>query len=246
MELQVQKREKLGRQVKRLRKEGITPAELYGRGFENIHLSVLTKEFKKVFKKAGETTIINLVLDEKKYPALIQDVSFHPVSDEVKSVDFYKVRMDEKIKVKVPLEFVGISAGVKEHDGVLVKTLHEVEVEALPADLPHVLKVDISKLEDVDQSIYVKDLEIPKGVKVLVDSDTAVASINAKVTEEEELAMQEKAAGGVEEVKVEGEEKKKEGEEEAGKEGEVGAKKEEKKPTEKSPPAESAKKPEKK
>ena len=208
MELSVQKREKLGRGVKTLRKEGLVPAELYGRGLANLHLSVPLKEFRKVFKEAGESTVVQVLLDGQKHPVLIQDVSYNPVTDELESVDLYQVRMDEKLKVKVPLEFVGVPPAVKEKNGLLVKALQELEVEALPTDLPHHLTVDISKLIDIGQSIYVKDLVVPDGAKVLVSPETVVATATAKVTEEEELKMREAAAAGVEGVKVETEEKK--------------------------------------
>ena len=208
MELVVQKREKLGRGVKALRKQGLLPAELYGRGLGNLHLSVPLKEFRKVFKQAGENTVVQVELDGKKHPVLIQDVSYDPVTDELQSVDLYQVRMDEKLKVKVPVEFVGIAPAVKEKNGLLVKALQELEVEALPADIPHHFEADISKIADIGQSLYVKDLAVPAGVKVLVNPETVVATVTAKITEEEELKMQQAAAAGVEGVKVETEEKK--------------------------------------
>lgn len=204
----MQKRDTFGRGVKALRKEGLLPAEVYGRGLENIHISVPVKDFKKIFKEAGETTIVNLVLDSQKYPVLVQDIKYHPVKDDIEQIDFYRVKMDEKLKVGVPLEFIGVSLGVKEKGGILVKALQQIEVEALPADLPRTLKVDISSLDDIGKSIYVKDLDAGKNVKLLVSLDTVVATITAKVTEEEELAMQQAAGGKAEEVKVETEEKK--------------------------------------
>lgn len=215
MELAVQKREKLGSGVKALRKQGLVPGELYGRGLQNLHLSVPEKEFKKLYKDAGESTVINVVLDGEKHPALIQSVSFDPLTDDFQSVDFYQVRMDEKLTVSVPLVFEGVSPAVKEKNALLVKPLQELEIEALPGNIPHNIKVDLSKLQDLDQSIYVRDLEIPANVEVLVSPDTVVATATEKTTEEEELAMQQAAAGGVESVKVETEEKK--AEREAGK-----------------------------
>lgn len=208
MDLQVQKRNILGRGVKALRKQGLVPAELYGRGLENLHLSAPAKEFKKVFKDAGENTIVNLLVEREKHPVLINGVSFDYLSGDVESVDFYQVRMDEKLKVNVPVEFIGIAPAVKEKNGVLVKSLQEVEVEVLPADIPHEFKVDLSKLADIGQSIYVKDLAVPERVKILVAPETVVATVIAKVTEEEELALQQAAGKGVEAIKVETEEKK--------------------------------------
>ncbi len=208
MELTVQKREMLGRGVNALRRQGFIPAELYGKGLENIHVSIPMKDFRKVYKAAGENTVVTVLLDSKKYPVLISDVSFDRITNEFESADLYQIRMDEKLKVGVPLEFIGVAPAVKEKNGVLVKALQELEIEALPMDLPHDIKADVSKIMEIGDSVYVKDLDIPKGVRVLVGPDTVVATVTAKVTEEEELAMRQAAAGGVEEVKVETEEKK--------------------------------------
>lgn len=216
MDLQAQKRNTLGRGVKALREQGLIPGELYGKGLENLHITVPAKEFKKVYKEAGENTVVTVLLSDKKYPVLIHDVSYDPLTDETASVDLHQIRMDEKLQVAVPIIFVGIAPAVKEKGGVLVKPLQEIEVEALPLDIPHDIKADISGIFEIGQSVHVKDLAIPKEVRVLVDADAVVATVTAKVTEEEELAMQQ--AAGVEKVKVETEEKKAEREAAAGSE----------------------------
>lgn len=202
MELQVQKREILGKKVKSLRKQGLIPAELYGHGKENSHLSVSAKEFNKVLKEAGESTVINLVLDKKKIPSLIHDVQLDPISQVFEHVDFYEVRMDEKIKTSIPLEFVGESPAIKQ-GGVLIKSLKEIEVEALPSDLVSHIDVDLSELKEVHSSIYVKDLKVSDKIKVLADLENAVATIIEQAVEEVVAP-----APSVEDVKVEGEEKK--------------------------------------
>ncbi|MHB9019571.1 MAG: 50S ribosomal protein L25 [Minisyncoccota bacterium] len=207
MELQVQKREQVGKSAA-LRRTGLIPLELYGKGVENLHLTAQVKEFKKVLKEAGENTIVNAILDGKKYPVIIHEVDRDGVSGDILNVDLYQIRMDEKIKLMVPLEFVGVSSAVKEKNGLLVKSLQEVEVEALPMDVPHMLSVDISKITEIGQSLYVKDLELPKTVKAVFAPETVVATVTAKVTEEEELAKQQEAGAGLDTVKVEAEEKK--------------------------------------
>ena len=209
MELVAEKREVFGRAVRQLRIQGLIPAELYGHGLPNLHLSIPAKEFLKVLKEAGENTVVTVVVGSEKLPALIYDVARHPVSDEIVSVDLYQVRMDEKIKAAVPLEFTGEAPVVKEALGVLVKSMHEVEVEALPADLPREITVDLGGLTELGQSIYVKDLSVPAGVKIVVDLETVVVSVTEKTSEEEEKAAQEAtAAVGVEQVVAETEEKK--------------------------------------
>lgn len=203
MDLAVQKREKFGKANRALRQKGLVPAEFYGRGVENKHLSVNGRDFLKVFREAGENTIVNLVIGELKEPALIYDVVKDPLTEEVIHVDFYKVRMDEEIRAHIPLRFVGESLAVKERLGTLNKAMGEVEVEALPGNLPHDIEVDLSNLVDLNKSIHVRDLKVPEKVKVLLEPETVVATV-VPLREEE---VKEKPAD-VSEVKVEGEEKK--------------------------------------
>lgn len=203
MELSATAREKLGRGVKNLRSEGLIPAELYGHGIPNAHLSVTAKEFNKVFKEAGETTVVTLVTGKEKHPAIIHDIQHDPLTGEVRHVDFYQVKMDELITAKIPIEFVGEAPAVREKGAVLNKSMSEIEVEAFPQDLPHHFIVDVSVLDDLDKSIYVRDIAIPKGIKVLVDGDTAVASANPPAPEE----IVEAPVTEIADVKVEAEEK---------------------------------------
>lgn len=203
MDLVVKTREKFGKSTKTLRKEGLIPAELYGRGFENAHLSISRKDFQKAFGEAGESTIINLVIGNDKRPALVHDIQKDFLTDEIIHIDFHQVRMDEKITAHVPLEFMGESPAVKEFAGILNKTISEIEVEALPGDLPRHFEVDISKLKELNQSFYVSDLKIPKGVEILIDPKTVIATITPQAEEEkvEEVPVDVTA------VKVESEEK---------------------------------------
>ena len=203
MELSVTMREKFGKVVAQTRKAGFIPAEVYGKGLENLHISVSAKDFKKVFKEAGRNTLITLSAGGEKYSTLVHDVQKDYLSDEVIHIDFYRVRMDEKIKAKVPLEFTGEAMGVKEKGGILNISMHEIEIESLPGDLPHRLSVDLAPLDDINKSVYVKNIAVPNGVKVLVDPNTAIATVKAPVEEKVEEAPVD-----VSEVKVESEEKK--------------------------------------
>lgn len=203
MDLKVSKREKLGKASNSLLSKGLVPAEIYGRGFKNEHLEVSKSEFIKVFREAGENTIVNLVFGSDKWPALIYEVKRDFLTGEVSHVDFYKVTMTEKIKAKVPLEFMGEPPAVKEKLGVLNKAVSEIEVESLPADLPHRIEVDLSMLDSLDKSVCAKDLKISGAVKILMDPEAVIATIVA-VKEEEPVP----AVIDVSEVKVEGEEKK--------------------------------------
>lgn len=204
MELKAEKREIMGGKVHALRTAGLIPAELYGQGSENEHLTVNEKEFAKVFKEAGESTVITLVVGSKKIPALIYDVKLDSISDKVLHIDFYLVNMNEEIETEVALEFVGESPAVKSEGGVLVKSMHEIEVRALPANLPHGIEVDLSKLVNIHDSIHVKDIVVKSGVKLLADADAVIATVIEQAAEEEVAAPV-----SVADVKVEGEEKKK-------------------------------------
>ena len=203
MELVAQKREKLGKASKALRGEGLIPAEIYGFCIQNEHISVNSKEFAKVFKEAGENTVVNLVIDGNKQPALVQDVQRDRITHEVTHIDFYKVRMDKAVRVSIPLKFIGESLAVKEKLGTLNKAISEVEVEALPADLPHDIEVDLGILMDIEKVIHISDLKVSNKVKVLLEPDAVIATL-VELRKEEVV---EKPVD-VSEVKVEGEEKR--------------------------------------
>ena len=204
MDLSVQNRDEISKNIKEVREKGYILAELYGHKMENKHLAVKKEDFRKAHKEAGESSVINLVLDGKKIPALIHEVKLDYVSGETQHVDFYGVRMDEKITAGVAFEFIGESPAVKTHGGVVNKNIQEIEVEALPSDLPHSILVDISTLTEIGQTIYIKDLSLPKGVEVLVDPETAVVGIAAPRVEEVVPVI----PVDISEVKVESEEKK--------------------------------------
>jgi large subunit ribosomal protein L25 len=204
MDLSVKPREVTGKKVRFLRREGLVPAELYGHGIKNLHLTVGAKEFDKALKEAGTTTVVTLVLNTTKHSALIHEVTRNYASGVVDHVDFYEVRMDEKIKTKVPLEFIGEAPAVKSQGAVINKTMSEIEVEALPQNLPHSLTVDLSVLDVLDKSVYVRDIVVPKGVEILIDPETAVATATPPAPEE----VVEAPVADVSDVKVETEEKK--------------------------------------
>lgn len=182
--LKAEKREVFGKKTKKLREQGLIPAELYGRGVSNIHLSVPAKEFAKAYEEGGEHSVLYLEVDGQSHPVLIHDVHEDSMKPEILAIDFHEIRMDEKVKAHVPLEFEGEPPAVEEKEGILIKNMDEIEVEALPADLPHSIKVDLSGLIELDQSIYVKDL--PKGDKFeyVIDEETAIVSVTAPKEEE--------------------------------------------------------------
>jgi large subunit ribosomal protein L25 len=190
MDLKVEKRDILGKKVDALRQGGFLPAELYGHDMPNLHLSVNTKDFEKIYKAAGKNTIINVITDGAPKPALIYNVQRHPVSGDIESVDLYAVRMDEEITAKVPIVFTGESTAVKAGLGVLIESMDEIEVEALPSDIPHEITVDISSLKEVGDSIYVKDIVVAGKFKFNIDPENVIVSISGLAHEEEAVATE--------------------------------------------------------
>jgi large subunit ribosomal protein L25 len=202
-------RERLGRGVRTLRSSGQIPAVLYGHGVASQHLQIPSTDFEKVFKEAGESTIVKLQVDgSEPVNVLIQDVQRDNVLDKIVHVDFYQVKMTEKLKAHVPIKFVGESPAVKALGGTLVHNISEVEVESLPGDLPHEIEVDVSILNTFDDDIRVKDLKVDRSrVKILVEDEDLMVAMVQRPRTEEELKELEQAPVEADVSKVEGIEK---------------------------------------
>jgi large subunit ribosomal protein L25 len=169
------------------RKEDYVPAVVYGRKVPATSIAVPMKAFVKALREAGETTVLAISAGETTFNALIRDVDRHPISGVPIHVDFYAIVMDEEVEASVAIEFVGEALAVKSEGGVLVKSLDEVSVRALPGDLPHSLIADVSKLVSFEDVIHVKDLAVSEKVAVLADPETIVASVSRPREEEESL-----------------------------------------------------------
>jgi len=172
----------------KIRGEGLIPAIIYGHGISTSKLAVPYGVFEKVFKKAGESTIISLDIDGTKHNCVIQDVQLHFVTGKYLHVDFHEVSMNETMIAVVPLEFVGVSKAVRENGGIMVQVLNEIEVECLPANLPSEIEVDISSLNEFHDAIHISDLKVGEGVKILAEGDELVVKIDAPRVVEQDLA----------------------------------------------------------
>jgi len=171
--------------LKSLRTVGKLPAVFYGGKTESTPISIDSIEFKKVWKGAGESSVIAIDNEGKVVDVLIHEVAQNPVTDEPIHVDFYAIDKTKKVTVSVPLEFVGEAPAVKSLGGTLVKVLHEIEIEGLPTSLPHEIKVNLELLVDLGSSITIKDLELPDNVEFTAEPEEAVASISTQEEEEE-------------------------------------------------------------
>jgi large subunit ribosomal protein L25 len=211
--LSAKTRKDLGKKVKNLRKVGKIPAILYGPGIKNLPLEIDAKEFEKTLKEAGESSLIKLqVRDEdkknKEFIVLIHEIERDPLILKPIHIDFYQPKLKEEVEALVPLIFEGESKAVKELGGTLVKNISEVKVKALPLNLPKEIRVSIEKLKTFEDEIFISDLKLPEGVKILKDPKEIVAFAAPPEKVEEELAkpVEEK----VEEVEKVVEKKKEE------------------------------------
>jgi len=223
MILQAEKRETMGRKVKSLRDKGSLPAVLYGQGIDTISLSVNSKSFEEFLKKFGESSIFTIKIANETEPrnVLIHDIASDPVTSTIDHVDFYQVRMDQKTRTKVPFEFFGISLSEKAGD-IIIKNMHELEVEALPQDLPKSIRIDISKIEKQGDKILVSDIGLSDKIKIIAEQNAVIALSEAARTEEEINALKETpVTADISDIKTEQEEKKKEKEAKATAEAEV-------------------------
>ena len=183
--LNVEKRDmKQNREV--MRQKGLIPAVFYGPKEETTPVTMSLIDFKKVWKKAGESSVIILKEGSNEHEALIHDIDVHPLSGEPRHADFYVIEKGKKVTVHVPLIYVGVSPAVKDKGGILVKVHREIEIEAAPRELPHELTIDISKLVEFSDVIHAKDIVLPKGVDLKINPEEVVTSISEPREEKEE------------------------------------------------------------
>lgn len=216
--LKAEERKVCGRKVKTVRAQGLIPGNVFGKKMKSQAVQVDKKEFESVYSEVGETGLVTLQLGKDELPVLVSNVQKHPVSDDFIHIDFRQVDLKAKITAEVPVEIVGESPAEKQAIGTVVQYLNQVEVEALPTDLPEKFEVDTSILVEVDQAIYVKDLKVDASkIEIKTNPEEIVAKVEPP--QKEEVVEEPVAAEG--EAPAEGA-----AEGEAPKEGEESAKEE--------------------
>ncbi len=217
-QIKVEARTTLGKKVKKLRKEGLTPATVYGHKFESKSIQFKTIELERLYDEVGESGLVELLIDSEKLPILFRNPQYHPIEGNIIHIDCYKVNLKEKITATVPIEFVGESQAVK-NGNVLVEVSNEVEVEALPTDLPENITVDISILNEIDDMITVGDIKLDEKIEMVTAPDQVIVKIEepraeevveapeAEVTPGEVPAMNQKAESDSAEASTDKEEK---------------------------------------
>ena len=187
--LSAQIRKELGKKTKTLRKQGVLPAVLYGPEIKSaLPLELDYKSFEKVYNTAGESSLISLEVNGKKFLVLIHDLKRDPLEEKIIHIDFYQPRLEEEVEVTIPIVFEGEPIAIKDLGGTLVKNISELEVRALPQKLPHEIRTDIGNLRTFEDHVLIKDLKLPEGVKILKDPEEIVAFVSPPEKIEEELA----------------------------------------------------------
>jgi len=195
--LEVKSRTILGKKLKKLRREGSIPANIFGTGFTSTSISVSSPDFSKTYKKVKRTGIVYLKLEKDEIPTLIKSIQRHPVNSQILHVDFRKVDLSVKITTEVPIQVVGISEAVAQKGGVLLTLSERLSVEALPQDIPQYIEVDISSLKEIGQEIKVKDLKVSEKYNIKNEADKTVVSVTAH---KEESVIAETTATATPEV----------------------------------------------
>lgn len=224
LSLKAEERTTFGKKVKKLRRNGKLPGHVYGKNVQTEHVTVDAKEFIKTFAQAGETGVIDLKIGtEKIRPVMVRGLDYNPIKGEITHIDFYQVNLSEKVKVPVPVELVGEEPeSVHLGETIVLQTLNEVEVEALPGDLIEKIEVNITSLKQVDDAITVGQLNYDHSkLTILADPEEVVVKLAPAVSQEMQELLEEEAAEQAaateEAAEAEGEEVK-EGEAEEGEE----------------------------
>jgi large subunit ribosomal protein L25 len=190
VELAAQSRTVTGKKVKRLREDRWIPAVVYGPDTPATSIQIEERALAKALQQAGATALIDLTIGKARKPSavLARDIQLDILTTRIRHVDFYQVRLTEKVKTSPAIEILGESPLVKSGAAVLVQILNQLEVESLPTDLINSIPVDISGLQHLDDSITVGDLVVPDGITILADPDDTVVSVvppRAALVEEE-------------------------------------------------------------
>ena len=201
LSLNAKKREVIGKKVSELRKNNLIPGVLYGKGLENRNISVGYLVFSRIFKDAGENTLIDLKIDDKDtFKVLVQEVKKDPLTSRFSHVDFRQIDMTKKIRVEVPIKFIGEAPAIKELGGTLVKSFDKIKIECLPQNLIHGMEIDISVLKTFDDAIKIGNIVVSEGVEILDDKLGTVATVEAPISEEELKALDQKPEEKVETI----------------------------------------------
>ena len=194
-QLKAEERKVLGKKVKKLRREGFLPGNVYGKGLHSHALQVKLSDFENVYKEAGETGLVDLSYDGQTKPVLIKNLQMNHATRTLLHVDFYQVNLKEKVKATVPIVITGEAKAVTDKIGLVLQNLSDVEIEALPDKLPENIEISVENLAEIGEQLTVADLKAPAEVTILTDPAQTVAKVAELVVEEPEPEPEEAAEG---------------------------------------------------
>ncbi|MBA7673671.1 General stress protein CTC [subsurface metagenome] len=203
--LKVTNRDVLGKKTRFLRRQGISPVHLFGHSVKSLALQCDTAQLQHIIAQAGTTKLINLEIDEEKHPrsVFIREIQRNAGNRDLLHVDFYQIRKKERIKVEVPIVLVGEAPALKSKGSSLMQTLDTLSIESLPDKLPPQIEVDLSSLEEVGQTIHVRDIPLSPDITLNTDPDQLVVKVSEARVEVVEEVVEEVEAEA--EVKAEAE-----------------------------------------
>ncbi len=196
LSLQTTKRNVLGKKTRFLRRQGITPAHLFGHGLDSLSLQCDTAELQRIIAQAGTTRLIALEIEEDKQPrsVFIREIQKDACTGALLHVDFYQIRMEEKIKADIPIILVSEAPALKEKGRILTHGVTSLSIECLPDKLPPQVEVDLSPLEELEQAIYVRDITLGPDITLTTDPDQMVVKVSAVHVEKIEEVVEEVVA----------------------------------------------------
>lgn len=189
--LHATRREVTGKKVRRFRAQGQLPAVIYGRHVDAMPIWLDAREARRVLRGVTSSTLLTIDLEGQKHTVLVRERQWDVIKDRLLHVDFQAISMTERVRAEVNLELVGDAPAVKNYGGMLITGLETVEIEALPGDLPEKIEVDVSGLENIGDTLYIRDLVLPEGVEVITDPDELVVVVSGQAPEAEEAAEAE-------------------------------------------------------
>ncbi len=204
-QLKAEERTILRKKLKKLRREGNLPGNVYGKGLNSYALQVKLPEFMAVYKEAGETGLVDLSFDGKTKPVLIKSLQMNHATRTLLHVDFYQVNLKEKIKANVPIVLTGEAKAVTDKVGLVLQNLSDVEIEALPDKLPENIELSVEHLAEIGEQVTVADMKAPEDVTILTDPTQTVAKVVEPTVEEVEPEAPAEGEEGAEAGAAEGE-----------------------------------------
>lgn len=196
--IEVARRDVLGKKVRALRREGFTPANVYGHSIESIPVQIGTDELRRLLKGKGRNEIVYVQVEGEERPTFIKEIQRNPVTDQILHLDFFQISLKEKVRLSVPLHFQGLAPAIDTYGGIITHQLNDVMVEALPTAIPSSIDVDVSGLNEIGDAIHVSDLIVPEGAEILNEPESSVARVDLPAAEKAEEATEGEVAEGEE------------------------------------------------